>query len=80
MDIWQIIVSAIGLVVGLAGYIEKRLEMQSRNFEAKLEDRNKINEVIQNSLKEQITRLEAKIDMLLQMNLEKSHGNRNIQD
>ncbi len=69
LNIIQLLIS-VALAVGSAvGFMEMRLSKMYTLLQEKINDKNEINKVIQESLKEDIARLETKIDMLLQLNI-----------
>lgn len=68
------IVTALGAWIG---FIEKRLHTMYANIKEKIEDKDRVNQVVQQELKEHIVRLEEKIDMLIRLNLKDRHDDRN---
>jgi hypothetical protein len=70
MDISSIIFITIAAVTAAATYIEWRIRIVETRFLEKLADRDQINQVVQTELKADIARLEAKIDQLLQIQLQ----------
>lgn len=67
-----LILGVLGAVLGWLGFMEKRVRDIMSDVDKKIETNNKINEVIQIGLKEDIARLEAKIDMLLNFSLNRN--------
>lgn len=65
-----IIVCILGAVFTLS---EWRIRMLHAQFREKVEDVDKINKIIQANLDSKIERLEAKIDMLIDLNLRQSY-------
>lgn len=65
---WQLILGVVGALGMWLGLVEKRLYDMNTHFEEKLRDKNAINEIVQRELKDDIARLETKIDMLLKIN------------
>ncbi len=68
MDL-QVIIPIAGLILGWLGFMEKRLNTMMKEVERKIKDSNRLNEVIQLNLKEDIARMEQKIDMLIQLQI-----------
>ncbi len=66
---WSILLSLMGVLGAWLGFIEKRLHDVQTRFEEKLESKNELNRVIQQDLKEDISRLENKIDMLINLQI-----------
>lgn len=69
---WELIQKLLAIVAALAAfwrYLEVRIMSVRTEFFNRLDDRNKINEIVQQSLKEDIGRLESKIDMLISLQI-----------
>lgn len=82
MDL-NIIIPLLGVVLGWLGFLEKRLRDTMNDTKERIETANRLNDAIQSNLKEDIHRLEGKIDQLIQFNyqlMRTSLGNRNAQD
>lgn len=69
----QIVIAITAAVGGAIGFMEMRINRMYTTLQEKIEDKNQINRVVQESLKEDIARLEAKIDMLLQMSIKETN-------
>lgn len=65
----HVIIAIIGALGAWNAFIEKRLHTMYKQIIEKIEDKQAVNQVVQEELKNQIVRLEAKIDMLIQLNL-----------
>lgn len=57
--------SILGLLMGWLGFIEKRLKDMKFDLEQKLLDKQELNKLTQENLKEDMLRLEQKIDVVL---------------
>ncbi len=64
----QLTIAVAVAIGGAVGFIEMRIAKMYQQIKEKMEDKEEINKVIQQSLKEDIARLETKIDVLLQLN------------
>lgn len=67
----HIIIAIIGALGAWNAFIEKRLNTMYKQVIEKIEDKQALNTVIQEELKNQVVRLEAKIDMLIQLNMQR---------
>lgn len=65
----HLIIAVIGALGAWNAFIEKRIQNMYRQLVEKIEDKQEINKAVQQDLKDQVVRLEAKIDMLIQLNL-----------
>ncbi len=70
-----VLTGVFGLLGAWLGFIEKRLNNMQRMIEEKIKDKDEIHNVVQQGLKEDINRLEEKIDKLLFMYI----GDKNAQ-
>lgn len=52
-------------------FLEKRIMDMKEQFKEKLQDKQDLNESVQASLREQILRLEDKIDRLIELNIQR---------
>lgn len=75
MDMMQFILAIITLLAGSASFTEWRIRTMYQQFKEKLEDSNKINQVIQSELQKDIGRIEAKIDMLIRLQIKGYNDN-----
>jgi hypothetical protein len=64
MDL-QLVIAVIGALAGWQGFTEKRLQAMKTAFDEKLVEKDKLNQVVQQNLKDDIARLETKIDVML---------------
>jgi hypothetical protein len=62
----EIVISLIGILLAWIAFIEKRLRDMMRDVEEKIVERNKINLVIQENLKDKLDRVEEKLDFVIQ--------------
>lgn len=62
----ELLLTCIGVLGTWLGFMEKRLQNMSKNFVEKMGDKDKIHEVIQKGLKEDIDRLEHTVNRLEQ--------------
>lgn len=65
----ELIVGSLSLIAVISGFFEWRVRTLYTQMKEKIEDKEKINRVVQDELKNDIKRLEAKIDMLIKLNL-----------
>lgn len=68
MDI-NMLLGILGLLTGWMVFLETRLYRMNAALEKRIEEKNEINKVIQLALKEDIARLETKIDMLINLQI-----------
>jgi hypothetical protein len=67
----EAIVAMVSMLISLSGYFEWRVRaVQSRMLD-KIKDREEVTQVRVNDLKENLIRLESKVDMLLKLQI---HG------
>lgn len=71
-ELIQLILIVSGATAAAIGFMEMRLQNMYTRIQEKIADKNEINRIVQESLKEDILRLETKIDMLLQLNIDDS--------
>lgn len=75
------IISLISIATGLAGFVEWRIRTMYAQLDDKIKDKNEVNEVIQQELKNDIARLESKIDMLIQLQIKRgNYANKKIEN
>lgn len=63
------ILTSLAILGGWASFTEWRIRTMYSQLKEKIEDKERINEIVQSQLKEHIARLEAKIDMLISMQI-----------
>lgn len=64
MDLSQV-ATILSILAGVSVFFEWRIRTMQAQFKEKIEDKERINQIIQIELKEDIARLEAKIDTLI---------------
>jgi hypothetical protein len=64
-----ILFAILGVLGSYAGFIEMRLRSMMEQMQEKIKETNRVNEVIQTNLKENLIRIEEKVDMLIKMQL-----------
>lgn len=74
MSSLDILIGVIGIVGAWTGFVEWRIRTMYAQIKEKIEDVDKINKAEQANLKDTAIRLEAKIDMLIQMQLQANHN------
>jgi len=62
--------SVLGVLAGCAGFYEWRIRAMYTQLHEKIKDKEALNKVIQAELKDDIHRLESKIDMLIQLQIQ----------
>lgn len=62
-------VTLAGVIAAWLGFIEHRLHGLSGVLEQRIEDKNAINQVIQRELKEDLVRIEGKLDTMITIQL-----------
>lgn len=65
----HVIIAIIGALMAWNAFIEKRIQVMYKQLVEKIEDKQQVNKIEQENLKAQVVRLEAKIDMLIELNL-----------
>ena len=65
----NIIIPITGLIIAWLGFLERRLAVQRAEIMKQIENSDKLNQVVQVNLKEDIARLENKIDMLITLQI-----------
>lgn len=77
MDIQSIhiVIASIGLILTWLVFNEKRMLTMREQLIEKIQDKQELNEVVQTALKNQLDRVEGKMDMLIQLNLEHRNSN-----
>lgn len=66
----QVILCVIGGLTTWNAFIEKRIQSMYKQLVEKIDAKQELNQVIQGELKDDIKRLENKIDTLININLE----------
>ncbi len=64
-ELISIIGVAASVIIGWIAFLEKRMQALKAEIREKLNDRDQINKIVQDSLKEDIARLESKLDTLV---------------
>lgn len=72
----NIVIALIGLILTWLVFNEKRMLTMREQLIEKIQDKQELNEVVQTALKNQLDRVEGKMDMLIQLNLENRNNNR----
>ena len=70
----EAIISVLALMASMGSFFEWRIRVMQAQMKEKLADRDAINQVIQNELRGDVARLEAKIDMLIQLQIKDSNN------
>jgi len=68
----QLLVSTAIAIGSAVGFMEMRISRMYQELKEKIEDKQLLNQTVQKDLKDQIVRLEAKIDMLIQLNIKRA--------
>jgi acetyl-CoA carboxylase carboxyltransferase component len=72
LSLVHLIIAVVGALAAWNAFIEKRIQGMYKQLVEKMEDKQEVNRAVQEDLKAQVVRLEAKIDMLIQLNLRKN--------
>jgi len=67
----HLILAVVGALGAWNAFIEKRIQSMYKQLVEKIEDKQELNRAVQQDLKDQVVRLEAKIDTLIQLILTK---------
>ncbi len=67
----HIVIAIVGALSAWNAFIERRIQSMYKQLVEKIEDKQELNKAVQQDIKDQVIRLETKIDMLIQLNLRK---------
>lgn len=74
------IAALVGVVLTLLGYIEARLRSMKSEVKSLLDEREKLNEVRAVELKENLKRVEHKLDLLMKLQLQRGYKHDDQED
>lgn len=63
------VLTFLSLLATITGLYEWRIRAMYAQFKEKIDDKNQVNQIVQDELKGDIARLEAKIDMLINLQI-----------
>lgn len=70
------ILAILAILSAWVGFVEWRIRTMYNQLQEKIDDKEKLNSVIQNELKENVARLETKIDMLINLQLRQKQNDK----
>lgn len=76
-SIVQTIIAIATAMGGAISFMEMRMQRMYQQIQEKIADKNEVNKVIQEQLRQDMARLEAKIDMILQNQFNSKHSKDN---
>ncbi len=68
----HLVLAVVGALSAWNAFIEKRIHTMYKQLIDKIEDKQELNKAVQQDIKDQVVRLEAKIDMLINLQLRRS--------